>query len=246
MSEIVKHCPNCGAANEESSTFCRHCYASLFREQPVATEQLEGIDKSDWHDFIDKNASHYVDAFAGNEGKKVFFHMNWSAFFFNIYWMCYRKMYLYAVIFLAVTTLFTLGLATTVVTAYKPAIDELNQSIEPYEQYMMDGSTSGLLAAATDGTVNVNEVLDAMRQYQDDYNAILFKIGFWLLAPSLLLNLLFGLLADCLYRRYVRRHIGLTEGGTSVLATVIAILVYPTVNELVLGPLVTLLVEGIL
>lgn len=243
MSETVKHCPDCGAANELTATFCRYCYASMKRETAPAVETLEGIDKAEWHNFVDKNASYYVDTFSANEGKKVFFRFNWAAFLFNIYWMCYRKMYVYAAIFFAVTTLFTFGLAAAVVTAHQPAIDELNQFIEPYEQYLMDSGTDQLLAAGTDGTVEVSEVLEAMQRYQTEYNGIVIQIGFWLFIPTLLMGVVFGLLANCLYRGYVRRNIERNEGGVSVGGMIVSIVACQLISNLAVTPLVTGMVE---
>ena len=92
-----KKCEYCGATYIVSDGYCRNCWKRLPDAVSPKEELLNGVKKADWHFFIDKNASRYVDIYAENENKKFFLSWNWAAFFFGVNWMCYRKMYKNAV-----------------------------------------------------------------------------------------------------------------------------------------------------
>ena len=65
------NCPNCGLSCTESWSYCPDCRTSL---RPTAEEKLlDGIKVSEWHMFIDKNSSRYVELFSRNKGKRIFF-----------------------------------------------------------------------------------------------------------------------------------------------------------------------------
>ena len=244
MSYYEKKCPNCGATVINGDTYCRTCSTPLDFEPTPQEPLLYGIKKSDWHLFIDKNSSRYVEIFAKNEGKKIFFHMNWAAMFFNVYWMFYRKMYKYAVIFLIVSMLFSIGVTAIAVSAVKPAMLEAEKIIEPYSQYI--DNTNNLYAAYSDGSIDVNEILTAATKYDREIDAIMGKLSFLIIVPSLIFGTLFGLLADCIYRSYVLRNINRTRGGTSGWSLVLGIALYIFTSEVVLNPIITYFVSKML
>ena len=99
MDNLEKICEHCGATYIVSDGYCRKCWKRIPTTTSPKEELLDGVKKADWHFFIDKNASRYVDIYAKNEGKKFFISWNWAAFFFSTNWMFYRKMYKKAVIF---------------------------------------------------------------------------------------------------------------------------------------------------
>lgn len=84
MSYYEHKCDKCGNTYIPGDEYCRNCNAPLPVTEISDGELLDGMQKSDWHIFIDKNSSRYTEIFAQNEGKKIFFHMNWSAFFFSL------------------------------------------------------------------------------------------------------------------------------------------------------------------
>ena len=244
MSYYEKKCPNCGATVINGDTYCRTCNTPLNYEPTPQEALLYGIKKSDLHLFIDKNSSRYVDVFAKNEGKKIFLHMNWAAMFFNIYWMFYRKMYKYAVIFLIVTMLFSIGVTVIATTAIKPAMLESKKIIAPYAQYLNNSNNYNM--AFTDGTVDMTEVLNAVNKYDREIDRIIGKMSFWVIAASIIFSTLFGLLADCIYRSHVLRNINRTRGGTSGWSLACGVAVYVLTQELILSPIITYIVTLIL
>ena len=94
---IPKRNVNIAVLHILSDGYCRNCWKRLPDAVYPKEELLNGVKKADWHFFIDKNASRYVDIYAENENKKFFLSWNWAAFFFGVNWMCYRKMYKNAV-----------------------------------------------------------------------------------------------------------------------------------------------------
>ena len=238
MSYFEKKCSNCGATYIEGDTYCRTCNITIERE-------IEGIKKSDWFMFIDKNSSRYVEIFSNNEGKKIFFHMNWAAFFFNFYWMFYRKMYKYAFIFLAVSMIFSLTLTGLVVLSIKPALLDAQEIIEPYTQYLTE--TGNLFPQYyEDSSIDFLEILNASTQYNQEINSIKGKLSFYIIIPSLIFQVLFGLLADCIYRSYILRNIQYKVGGTSGWSLLGGVVVYQLITNLIESPIIIFLCTKLL
>jgi len=244
MSYFEKKCSNCGATIIEGDTFCRTCKTDIEREPESKENLIEGIKVSDWHTFIDKNSSRYVEIFSKNEGKKLFLNMNWAAMFFNFYWMFYRKMYKYAFIFLIISLIFSISTIFVVVTAYKPAINEVNKIIEPYSEFLDEGN--GIFSAHSDGSVDVSEILEAATEYDKKMDKILIKLSFSIIVPSLVFGAIFGLFADCIYRRYILRNINYKVGGTSGWSLAGGVVIYLLITRLIESPIVSYLTAKLL
>lgn len=80
MDKLEKKCEHCGATYMISDGYCRNCWKRLANEPSPKEQLLDGIKKADWHFFIDKNPSRYVDIYSKNEGKKIFVSWNWRHF----------------------------------------------------------------------------------------------------------------------------------------------------------------------
>ena len=244
MSYFVNKCQNCGATFINGDSYCRTCHAPL-EYAPTPTEvMLNGIKKSEWHLFIDKNSSRYVEVFSKNEDKKIFFNMNWAAMFFTIYWMFYRKMYKYAFIFLAVSMIFSVCLTSLVATAVKPAILEAEKIIEPYSGYYTE--TGNIFPEYYESLMDVSNAIEARNRYNREIDSIMGKLSFWIIVPSIILNLLFGLLADCIYRRYILRNIEYKQGGTSLWLLAGGVVLSNMVSNMIFSPIITYIVAKIL
>lgn len=114
--EDVVICGNCGAANAAGSHFCLKCGSRL--EPPdkasrpetvsVAIAKPNGVSKNaafvrtvdaaetaaaDRATFIGRNAAYYLPRFDQIEKQNGRFLWNWSAAFFPVEWLLYRKMY---------------------------------------------------------------------------------------------------------------------------------------------------------
>ena len=247
MTENVKRCPSCGESNAPNATYCRNCSATLsapIQETPVA---LEGTDIGEWRAFIGNNADYYLKVFSKHEGKKLFFHINWAALFFNLYWIFYRKMYLVGVLYTVIWMLYSSLVGVAVVSAYIPAIEETHQAYAAYHQYM-DYTLEDMVNAATAGEIDYGEVSQAVREYETKLDSLAMGSYLCLLASLVVFQVVFGLIANCLYRRYVERNIGVKDGGTSVggvflgigvmraveiLLAVLFLLLYPSFQQLI-------------
>lgn len=232
MPYYERKCPNCGATYVKGDTYCRTCRTPLEAEPESKETELGGIRVSDLHLFIDKNSSRYVEIFTKNKDKKVFFKLNWAAFFFNFYWMMYRKMYKYAAIFLAVNILFSLLLGALVITAFKPAIIDAAKNLEPKSQY----SATDDFTYQNDDT-DYSDYLKRTVEYKKTMRIIQGRMYFWVILPSLAFSLLFGFLADCIYRAYVFKKVNKSEGGTSVWVCIAGIVIYQIISNVITSPL---------
>lgn len=94
-------CPNCGKANNDFARQCTACGAELhtrFAEAPVPEgDQTTGRFEA----FVGpKNQSWYVSRFLQIDSGDSRLGWHWPAFFVTFYWLLYRKMWLYALLYL--------------------------------------------------------------------------------------------------------------------------------------------------
>lgn len=105
----IKFCSKCGGKNYTTSTFCSKCGNKIdnignFNPRPNANiNHMESnasismnYENNDISKFVSKNIDYYASKFEKikSTGSKITW--NWAAFFFNVYWMLYRKMYVQA------------------------------------------------------------------------------------------------------------------------------------------------------
>lgn len=244
MLYIENKCSNCGAVISVADTYCRTCYNAIERERTPEEAKIEGIAVSEWHLFIDKNASRYVEIFSENKGKRIFFHMNWAAMFFSFYWLFYRKMYRYACLFLLVSTVLSIALAALGAAIIRPDMLKVEQLMEPYMEYVENNDD--LYNDVINGVIDIDEVRATIKEYNAAKRSIMGRYVFVVLVPAMLVRVLFGLLADCIYRRHILKTIPYKNGGTSGWALVGGLIIYSLLNQLIAVPLVELIVSAIL
>ncbi|CEI73355.1 DUF2628 domain-containing protein [Romboutsia hominis] len=102
-------CTKCGDKNNSISLYCSNCGSEFIRTKAEYTRgksvsinniakysDISDIDIDDIEKFVFKNTHYYNEKFnkIKTTGSKITW--NWAAFFLNIYWMLYRKMYLQA------------------------------------------------------------------------------------------------------------------------------------------------------
>lgn len=112
MEKIDKgtvYCQKCGTKNDIISSFCLNCgnelvsnnqntgYKKDNKAQSIERSSLNNYGNTDEiMRFVGKNSQYYQNKFdtITKTGSKTTW--NWAAFFLNIYWLLYRKMYLQA------------------------------------------------------------------------------------------------------------------------------------------------------
>lgn len=103
------YCQKCGTKNDIVSSFCLNCgnelvsnnqntdYKKDNKAQSIERSSLNNYgDTDEIMRFVGKNSQYYQNKFdtITKTGSKTTW--NWAAFFLNIYWLLYRKMYLQA------------------------------------------------------------------------------------------------------------------------------------------------------
>lgn len=108
-------CKNCSAENAEQNRFCSSCGEKLVvKKSSLSLKKLEleleplSEDISDYDDNVEeyyeaalgyKNIDYYLPRFNRFELQSINISWNWTAFFISFYWLLYRKMWLYALLY---------------------------------------------------------------------------------------------------------------------------------------------------
>lgn len=206
MSEERKfYCPNCNATYSVGTKTCRSCGSTLETgEQLAKANILNGMPLEDWHTFIGKNSSDYIDVFKKNETKHLFFSFNVFAFIFGPYWMVYRKMYKYALIYYVLTIVFTLCFLIAGLAINSPKIIEAVNKFEPYTEYMtFSGKKTSEFPQNEELQKEINEAYD---EYEDVINDISLKSALFSRLGNIIVVSVAPFLANCLYREHILNH----------------------------------------
>jgi type II secretory pathway pseudopilin PulG len=99
-------CPKCGASNDAAATFCTACGDVLpLPDSGIQKARRKTDGPADISEYYKaaigpKNQEYYLRQFARFDANgKVSASWHWPAFFVTFYWMLYRKMWLYALIY---------------------------------------------------------------------------------------------------------------------------------------------------
>lgn len=240
MDNLEKKCEHCGATYIVSDGYCKQCWKRIPTTASPKEELLDGVKKADWHFFIDKNASRYVDIYAKNEGKKFFLSWNWAAFFFGFNWLCYRKMYKFACLYIIVDLILAIILTAVGVGIYAPKLEPHYQNVTAYEEAVgVDTLTQLNPVYSAETSVLLDKALDSQKEIE----RIALKIGGISSISMLLCGILFGIFADSIYKIHILKNIKYTDGGTSILAFFVGCFAYRTIYSLLVSPLISLLMD---
>lgn len=93
------YCQNCGHLNEDNQKYCNKCGQEIKEstngiDDPEVSEVNEPFEEDLLMKFVDKNQSYYSNKWnkMAKKGKDVSFNL--AAFFFTLFWLGYRKMYM--------------------------------------------------------------------------------------------------------------------------------------------------------
>ncbi len=96
-------CPKCGSSNDDTAKLCVGCGHALPAAISSAQAGEPASDRQYYKAILGaENQEYYLDHFSrfDDEGK-ISPTWNWSAFLVTFYWLLYRKMWVYAAIYLA-------------------------------------------------------------------------------------------------------------------------------------------------
>lgn len=243
-TNIIK-CPNCGAACKAKDEYCKSCWKKLSVEIQPDESITAGMRQSEWVDwqmFIGKNADRYIEIYKKNHQKKIFPHMNWSAFFFGLSWVLYRRMTKAAIVGFLITSLLLLSLFSVFLLPYRAEIKDLREDIEPYQEYIDSGRETILFDAQ--GVPYSPEIVmrggDASRKLAEIESKaqlkcyliiIPFTCAFW------------GFFGDAIYKMHIKEKIRSNNGGTSVAELLGGRILFSVIELLLLNPLTSLITE---
>lgn len=244
MDNRTIRCTNCGATCKSKDEYCKSCWKKIAIEAAPDDSIVDEVNQSEWVDwelFIDKNADRYIETYKKNQDKKIFAHINWSAFFFGLNWVLYRRMIKFAIISLVITSLLSLFLFTVFLIPYRADIKRLNEDIEPYEEYCNRGGKTILYdeqgvpyspEIVQKGASAKNKLakIETNAQLKCYSIIILLSCGFW------------GFLGDAVYKIHIKQNIGRKNGGTS-LVELIGGRILLSVMGLLLSPITSLVIK---
>ncbi|MBR2860828.1 MAG: DUF2628 domain-containing protein [Clostridia bacterium] len=192
-------CQFCGAECSNQDIYCPKCLKRIPEELHDPDSMIDNMGEHRVFAFVEKNTEHYLKAFKRGNNKKIFPSFNWSAFFFNVYWMVYRKMYVEALVTYLISRVVSLACGLLIVLPHKDEIIRLAENaVSFYSHYEW---TQGLNAIKAD---------------------ILWKSCLC----SILSMLVFGVFGNAIYKGYVKRNIhDLNKGGTLIWPIFVAFMV---------------------
>jgi Tfp pilus assembly protein PilE len=98
----MANCTECGGETRAGESFCRQCGARL-DAAAASPGAATSVTENDLTLFVGKNTDKYLGAFHkftsnGEDSFAATWH--WPAFFFSFWWLLYRKMYVWMLVFL--------------------------------------------------------------------------------------------------------------------------------------------------
>ena len=244
-----RKCPNCGMVYKESDLFCSKCGCELPKAEAEEEALVNGIEKSKWCAYIEKNTDRYMEIFKKNEQKKFFAFPNICAMLFGLYWLFYRKMFKEGAVFVAFNFILSLVLSVILLFAYQgelkanvKIIDDFNAYAQTLDPAELNGSKYSVTAESTEGstetaendayihsTVYSEKYAEALKAQAKIQNIATAK-SVWGFFFNLLISIIFGLFADSIYRNHILREIKYSAGGVSVPAIFGALVITLIVN----------------
>ena len=155
-------CKNCGKEIKNGVNFCSFCGATVLNNLDNSIKEDE-IKRRELNEFIGNNCEKYREKFYKMENgiKRVTF--NWCSFLFGSFWFAYRKLYLYAAIYIAI------NLSLQWLTSYN-YIKTTFSNLVSFGLWFLSGFLGDLLYMRY-----VNKHLKKSEQFDDDQKFYYYK-----------------------------------------------------------------------
>ena len=243
MENSTITCSNCGATCKSTDEYCKRCWKSLSVEIDPRESLVDGMSQDEWvewEEFIGKNADRYIEVYRKNHDKKFFAHMNWSAFFFGLNWVLYRRMIKFALIGFVVSFFISTLLMVMCVLPFRAELISLNEDIVAYQSYLKSDQETVLIDEK--GESYTPDVLLRGMEATRKRNKIETFATFmsYLILP--LTCIFWGLFGDCIYKMHIQKNIRTKNGGTSVAELMGGRIVLAIIELLLLSPLSSLII----
>ncbi len=214
MSNKFIVCDNCGTKCNLDDTYCKVCSQTLTRSD---NQIIDGIENAELKNYIGKNADYYIEKFTGNKGK-LFVQFNIAALLFGPTWFFYRKMYKFAAIYAAILILLSSLLSLIIPMVSKSDVERYYVAKETYTNYLNSGGEVNLYKEPPYSTVPIG-IHPTFQKIRDDLDAAQNKIRwmeFWIAAPVFVINILFRLFANAIYKKHITENIHANNNGVSM------------------------------
>ena len=209
MADNWIFCDNCGAKCSSGDIFCKSCFTKLVQDKPEEEQIIEGISNNDLAVFLDKNEEYYFNKFSGKQGKKHYFQLNWSALFFGSNWYFYRGMYKVVVAYYFITMALSFGLSILISMLYSLDVFSYQSAATALNEYLRSGAEryhAGYMVQAYADLVYAYDVAQ--------YKFLMLCIPIVLI--PFVVEIIYRLSANSIYRRHIIQNIGHKEGGASI------------------------------
>ena len=139
MTDNAIFCEHCGARCNTGDIFCKSCFTKLKSDTAPEEQIIEGIDNNDLSVFLGKNESYYMKKFAGKNGKKHYFQLNWSALAFGQNWFLYRGMHKVVIFYYIFSVALGFLLASLINLMYSMDVASLQSATDAISDYLLSG-----------------------------------------------------------------------------------------------------------
>ena len=217
MNEKFIVCDNCGTKCNIDDTFCKFCSHTLSYSDYLDDQIIDGIENSELKSYIGNYSGYYVKKFAKKKCK-WFIQLNFAALLFGPTWFFYRKMYKIAMIYVAVLILLSSLLSLVLPTVFKTDVERYYVAKETYSNYINSGGEVLLYKEPPYSTVPIG-IHPTYRKIQENLHAAQNKlrlIEFLITAPVFVINILFRLFANSIYKNYITTNIHSNNNGVSM------------------------------
>ena len=178
---------------------------------------IETMDNEKLREVLNKNADYYTEKFKKTD-KKWAPQLNFAALFFGPTWFFYRKMYKIAVIYAAAVVLLSCLLGAVLPAIFKADVDNYFDAKQAYTEYVNSGGETLLFEDPPYSTVVIG-THPTYQKLRDNLKAAQNKImliNFFVTVPVNVLNILFRLFANSIYKNHITQNADTFEGGVSM------------------------------
>ena len=210
-------CDNCGAKSDIDNTYCKVCSHTLSHSNYLDEQIIDGIENLELKNYIGKNANYYIHKFAKPK-KKWFIQLNFAALLFGPTWFFYRKMYKIAMIYAAILILLSSLLSLVLPTVFKADVERYYVAKETYSNYINSGGEVNLYKEPPYSTVVIgtHPTYQKIRDNLDDAQNRIRLVEFFITAPVFIINFLFRLFANSIYKNHITSNIHSNHNGVSM------------------------------